>query len=101
MKTYLNDKSFYVVNENKLVYKIVSFESYSNYSSIHWNLELVAGWDYINPDYSDTQGWCKPENFIEDVQSEEVIQYFFEEGLEEALDFDGFKKIEFNENIVR
>ena len=54
MKHYLENQKFYVINEEeKLVYKVGEFETYVNADFITWELELVAGVDYINPDEND------------------------------------------------
>lgn len=87
MKHYLENYKFYVTNDDgKLVYMVKEYETYSNSSAIHIHLELVAGWDYVNPDYNDVQGWCPSDRFVEDVQHEFVSQYFLKEGMEEALE---------------
>lgn len=86
MKHYLENHKFYVLNEDaKLVYKVGEFETYYNSPVIQINLELVAGWDYVNPDENDVQGWCSADRFVEDVQFEMVNQYFLLEGMQEAL----------------
>ena len=87
MKHYLRNHKFYVMNEaEKLVYMVNEFETYDNYSAIQIHLELVAGWDYVNPDYNDVQGWCPADRFVEDVQMEIISQYFLSEGMKEALE---------------
>lgn len=87
MRHYLENHKFYVLNpDEKLVYKVGEFESYSGYEAIHIHLELVAGWDYVNPDENDVQGWCPADRFVEDVQTEIVAQYFLVEGMKEALE---------------
>ena len=86
MKHYLENNKFYVMNEDEnLVYKVGEYETFSNTNYLQINLELVAGWDYINPDNNDVQGWCPANRFIEDVQFESVLQYFFKESMEDAL----------------
>ena len=60
-------------------------DSYNEYG-----LHLDQGWDYVNPDENDVQGWVDAEMFVEDVQYESVIQYFVVESLEEALEEAGF-----------
>lgn len=100
MKHYLENKKFYVINDaENLVYKVGEFETYGNTDYILWELELVAGLDYVNPDESDVQDWVEAENFVEDVQYEYISQYFLKEGAEEALEFHGYtvlKEIDFN-----
>jgi hypothetical protein len=58
-------------------------------SFIYLNLTLVAGIDYIDPDMSDKQGWCKPSNFISEVQTDTIICYIEVESIKNALmDYD-------------
>ena len=99
MKHYLEDKKFYVVNGENLVYKVGEFETYGNTDYILWELELVAGLDYVNPDESDIQDWVGADNYIEDVQYEYITQYFLKEGAEETLEANGYtvlKEIDYN-----
>lgn len=91
MTHYLGNNKFYVYNvDEKLVYLVNEYETYYNSEAIHIYLELVAGWDYVNPDENDVQGWVSAENFVEDVQSEIVSQYFLKEGMHEALQENGY-----------
>lgn len=95
MKHYLESRKFYVVDEDrKLVYEVGEFETYSNTDYMTINLELVAGWDYVNPDYTDIQGWCPADRFVEDIQYEFINQYFLKEGMEEALVENGYTILE-------
>ena len=95
------DKVVYVQDEdNKLVYKVCDYDAYNNY--ITWSLELVAGWDYINPDYTDQQGWVSNNNFVQDVQFITVLQYMLEESFKEAVETNGLTVMEnFNEANIR
>ena len=95
MLHYLESNKFYVVNEDeKLVYKVGEYETFSGCTYLQINLELVAGWDYVNPDCNDVQGWCPADRFVEDVQFETALQYFLKEGMEEALEANGFTILE-------
>lgn len=91
MKKFLENNALYVQNDDKLVYKVESFEAYDGWNSLHLNLVLVAGWDYLRPDHSDVQGWCGANWFVEEVQTETVIQYFMEEGMKESLEANGYE----------
>ena len=102
MKHYLENHKFYVVNEDKtLVYKVGEYETFSGHEAIHIHLELVAGWDYVNPDYNDIQGWCPADRFIEDIQSETIAQYFLVEGMKEALEENDYTILKENEITPR
>ena len=95
MKHYLESNKFYVMNEaEKLVYKVSEYETFYDCSYLQINLELVAGWDYVNPDYNDVQGWCPADRFVEDVQFEMVSQYFLQEGMKEALEANDYTILE-------
>lgn len=96
MVAYLGDNAIYVKNDDKLVYKVESVEIYDNYNSLRLNLKLVCGWDYVNPDYNDVQGWCPADRFIEDVQSEMEICYFLKESVKECLEDNGYEILEKN-----
>lgn len=95
MLHYLENNKFYVMNEDeKLVYKVATYETFSGCTYLQVNLELVAGWDYVNPDYNNVQGWCPANRFVEDVQCEYILQYFLKEGMEEALEANGLTILE-------
>lgn len=82
-----------VVVHEGLQYQVKSYETYdgSDYAILH--LELLAGWDYIDPDNSDIQGWCPPERFTEDVQDEQCVWCFMFESMEECLINEGYEII--------
>ena len=91
MKHYLGSHKLYVENsESKLIYMVNEFETYDDYEAIVIHLELVAGWDYINPDENNVQGWCPSENFVEDVQHEIINQYFLSESMKECLEWNDY-----------
>lgn len=93
-RMYLEGKKFYVKNEENFIYEVKSFEAYDGYNTLHFNLELVAGWDYINPDMNDIQGYVPADRFVEDLQSETVIQYFMEESLKECMEANDYEVLE-------
>lgn len=103
MKYFLENQKFYVINGENLVYEVNGFEAYSGSTALYIDLELVAGLDYVNPDVSDVQDWVGADNYIEDVQFETVTQYFLKEGMEEALEANGYtilEEIDFNLKAV-
>lgn len=63
--------------------------SYSTYS-----LYLVAGMEYIQPDYNDEEGWVGPDRFIDDVQYDSIVHYFVTESLEDCLADSGYSIID-------
>ena len=82
---YLEDKKMFVKNTENFVYMINGFQAYDNCEYIRLHLELVSGWDYVNPDENDMQGWCNADRFIEDIQDEYIYQYFLHESMEQCL----------------
>lgn len=96
MKHYINNDSLiYVLNENdKLIYVINEFEVNDRNLAIAFHLNLIVGWDYINPDKNDIMGWCTADNFSEEVQHDIIYQYVLKEKLAEALEAHGYIIIE-------
>ena len=94
MKHFLENHKFYVINEEKFVYKVGVFETYGNADFITWELELVAGWDYINPDENDIQGFVPADRFIDDIQYEYVNQLFLVESAKETLEYHDYTILE-------
>lgn len=93
MRIYLEEnKQIYAKDCNDFVYRITNGRMESNY--IVWDLELYCGWDYINPDKNDKQGYVSANRFIEEVQNDIVIQYFIKEGLKDCLIENGYELIE-------
>lgn len=78
-----------------LVYKLDSLNVYNGGRDYHeMNLELICGWDYIDPDMGDEMGWCKPDRFVESVRSETVPLYYLWESAEAALKENGYEIID-------
>ena len=94
MIAYLENKAFYVETDDKLVYKVKSMEIYDGYNSLRLNLALISGWDYVNPDKNDVQGWCPADKFAEDVQDVQEFCYIMEESVTECLESGGYKILE-------
>lgn len=90
MKVFLRDK-IYVKNEDNLIYCLEYFEVYDKSNNFILNLNLVAGWDYINPDISNEQGYVPANRFVEDVQLESITCYFLTEGINECLEDNGYE----------
>lgn len=89
-------EKLYVKNYGeKLIYE-VKFKEYVidqgvdiQGSYMLFNLELIAGIDYISED-SDCQGYVKADRFIEEVQSESIVVYVMRESLTESLLENGY-----------
>lgn len=87
---------FVINGDNDKIYEMqlshTQYKGKNSYSVYH--LYLVAGVDYVNPDWSDQQGWVNNERFIEDVQLETFVHYFVVESLEDALAEEGYEIID-------
>ncbi len=90
----------YVINdEEMLIYEvrldkrdIVDRGDTSSYMEV--KLDLVCGSDWIDVnDYGGTMGWLPSEYFVDEVQYESVICYFYTESIMSALEENGFKEI--------
>lgn len=96
MITNINGQNIYAKTNDGIIYKATQVETYDpqNYASIE--LELVAGWDYVNPDYNNVMGWVGADNFIDDYQYESVVWDIFNEGMKEALTESGYTLVDEN-----
>ncbi|MFJ7982302.1 hypothetical protein ACIQ1D_18750 [Lysinibacillus xylanilyticus] len=83
----------YVQNEEKMVYKVEMVAQQASEFYYLLNLELVAGWDYVNPDENDIQGYVKADNFIEDIQYNSYTFYPWDETITQRLEVEGFKRV--------
>ncbi|MCC3687409.1 hypothetical protein LLR47_19590 [Bacillus cereus] len=85
----------YVINEEKMIYKISRYrELQSSTLGFTYDLDLVAGWDYINSDENDIQGFVEAKNFTDDVQSDILTVYPLSESLGERLEELGYTVID-------
>lgn len=87
-------KEVYVINEDNLIYKLTSVEQLGSESICYsYNMELVAGRDYINPDENNAQGFVGAKRFVEHVQHDNITVLPLEESLGERLKDEGYKVI--------
>nr|WP_024835437.1 hypothetical protein [Clostridium sp. 12(A)] len=89
-KVYL-DNGLYVKTPSNLIYKTESIEMYDSTSYLTINLILVAGYNYINTDENDIQGYVSASNFVDGVQDETVVQYFMVESMKQCLIDNGYE----------
>lgn len=86
-------------NYDELIYEVridkrdvVDYGDEKSYMII--KLDLVCGKDYVDVnDYGGTMGWISAENFVDDVQFEQVVCYFYEEGVLHALEENGYVEV--------
>lgn len=96
MRMTIQGTPMYVLNDRRdLCYSISDFDVVTEPGMVYiiWNLRLVSGLDYVDIDNSNRQGWCPPENFIDDIQLETLIQYPMSEGLDAVLSEDGWRPV--------
>lgn len=64
-------------------------------TNIIWDLTLVGGKNYVDVDdkYNNKQGVIEPDNFIEDVQTEQFSQYIVQESFKQAAEANGYKLV--------
>lgn len=79
-----------VQNDEKLVYKVEMEARQASEFYYLLKLELVAGWDYGEVG---TQGYVKPEHFVDDVQFESYTFHPIEETIIGRLEDAGYKRI--------
>lgn len=91
----------YVESEDKFVYKVemVARQKESFYYSLE--LELIAGWDYVNPDENNIQGYVGADRFTESVQGDYLTFYPMDETILERLDDAGYKPVTLEELKVK
>lgn len=93
-KIYLTNNEIYVKTESNLLYKTESIVMHDCESYLTVNLELVAGYDYINPDENNIQGYISASNFVDSVQTESVVQYYMVESMKRCLIDNGYEILE-------
>jgi hypothetical protein len=90
----------YVITDNEdYIYEvridkrdIIDRNDTSSYMEV--KLDLVCGKDWIEVNsYGGTQDWVPAEYFVDDVQYESVVCYFYTESIISALEENGFKEI--------
>lgn len=95
----------YVKNDDNLIYQVVNRttipdQGKDNHLVDYWNLELVCGRDYTNPDENDNQGWVSANNFTQHVQTESITVFPMDESLKDRLEEEGYKVVEKPKNIT-
>lgn len=85
-------KQLFVENDDKMVYQLKDIELHQN-GLAYLYLELVCGYDYIDPDKSNAQGYVDKSKFVDEAQHEIVSCDILAESLVKALENDGYKTI--------
>lgn len=83
----------FLVKKDGLIYEVkVPSVICSTDMSLIYNLALVCGFDYIDPDNNDLQGWVDASRFTSHVQDEDIL-VLFDESLSDRLKEEGFEII--------
>lgn len=77
-----------VKDSNNLIYDVSIGAIEKNYFILELN--LLCGYDYINRDENDIQGYISSNNFTDDVQCYEHVCYFLDESVKECLEENGY-----------
>lgn len=85
-------KQLFVENSDHLIYELKDIELKEN-GLAYLYLDLVCGYDYVDPDNSNEQGYVDNSKFVEEVQHEIVSCDVMKESLITALNNDGFSVI--------
>ena len=83
----------FIVKRDGLIYEVTSPEVFCTKSMyLIYKLNLICGFDYVNPDENDLQGWVDSSRFTEHVQSEDVL-VLSDESLTDRLKEENFEII--------
>lgn len=83
-------KQIYVENRNNLIYEVKSIDLQPN-AMAYLHLDLVCGYDYIDPDNSDLQGYVGNDKFIEEVQHDMLSCDLLTESITTTLNDNGYR----------
>ena len=90
----------YVINDDEmLIYEIrmdkrdvVDYGDKNSYMVV--KLDLVCGSDWVEVnEYGGRMGWIPAENFVDEVQFEQVVCYFYTESVLSALEENGYTEV--------
>lgn len=82
----------YVRHGHSMIYKVAELKMRTD-NWIDITLELVCGWDYIDADGSNAQGFVGKENFVEEAEFEYLSCDIMNESIMQVLKENGYKKI--------
>lgn len=86
-------KRLFVENSDHLIYELKDIELMEN-GLAYLYLDLVCGYDYIDPDNSNEQGYVDKSNFVEEAHHEIVSCDVLKESLVKAFNDDGYNVLE-------
>lgn len=83
-----------IVSDNNILYTLRGeprFQDNGTNSYLVWTLVPVAIYDYVDPDYSDKQGWLQEIPHTGEIDLEEIVQYVYIESLTSILGEYGYE----------
>lgn len=84
----------FIVKKDGLVYEVKQPKVFCiDKMSLIYELNLICGFDYINPDNNDIQGWVDASRFTKESQSEDIL-VLYDESLLDRLNEEGFKVLD-------
>lgn len=83
-------KQIFVKNSGDLVYTVKSIELHPS-AIAYLHLDLVCGYDYVDPDNSDLQGYVGNDKFIEEVQHDMLSCDLLTESITTTLTDNGYR----------
>lgn len=88
-----NNKTFYVENDEKMVYKVTNLELRAD-GWLNISLEFVCGFDYIKADENNEQGYIGKENFVNVTEHDLIACDVMNESIVQALEYHNYKVVE-------
>lgn len=84
----------FIVQKENLIYEVKSPRVVSSKDmSLEYPLQLVCGIEYIDPDYSDKEGWVDCSRFVDELQEDNIL-VLYDEDLSTRLCDDGYIKLD-------
>lgn len=95
---------FIVNNTNSILYTLrrdPRFQYNGKGSYLIWDLIPVAIYDYVDPDYSDIQGWLQDTAGMINIDAESIVQYVIAESFESDLAEVGYSFIDVSNIYIK
>ena len=92
-----------IVSNDQILYapKFSRFQDKGSDSYIVWDLTPVAIYDYVDPDYSNKQGWVQEIPYTGEIDLEQIVQYTYVESFKNALEDFGYAFIDVDTIYVK
>lgn len=84
------DTPLYFENAEKMIYRLKDFEVKGN-GIAYLYLDLKCGYDYVDPDNFNLQGYVPKDNFTEEAQHDMISCDLMAESIIKALNDNGYR----------